>query len=100
MFLPAARLRSLDFAVLGLETARLFLSSKNIFNKGALPLLVRQTRSKVFGRAFNDSSHLRELWNPAFAAVVLLIVPLRIQNRAHAKQLEIALQLWCKDGPW
>ena len=100
MIFFATGLRRLNSIVLRLKALRLLLSSQNILHKGTLALLVREACCEVLGRALDDGADLRKLWDFAFPAVVLLVVSLRVQDRAHAKQLQVSLELGCNHRFW
>jgi len=95
--LLAARLPSLQLAILPLEPPSLLLARKYLLHKRLLPLLVLDPARKELRRTLNDGAHLAVLRRLHLTAV-LLVVPVRIKDVAHFEKLQVALELGRKVG--
>lgn len=80
MSLLPAGLGSLYLGILRLESLRLLFTCQYILKEGSLALLVCHPGGEEFGRSFDDCSNLGELRHIALSVIILLIMPLRVQD--------------------
>lgn len=82
----------LDFSIFALETTGLTLRGHGLFNKCFGSIFLVDSRAVELCRPFNHCSYLRKCGYFALS-VVLLIMPVRIEDGSHLDELEVALEL-------
>lgn len=92
MSLLATRLCALDFIVFPLEATVLTLGRYGLFDKVLRPILLVDARRIELCGTFNYGPRLRELGNFRLLGVCLLVVSMRVKDRAHLNELEVALE--------
>lgn len=95
----AARLASLDLAILFLEATVLLLFGKHLLDEVALAILVLHAAREVLCRALNDSADLAVL-RCLHLAAIFLVMAVGIKHISHLQQLKIPLELWGQIGAW
>lgn len=88
----------LDLIIFSFEATRLHLSSHRLFDKVLGSILLVDPRAVPFCRAFDNGSNLREVGHLVLTSG-FLVMPVWIKNGSHLDHLQVALQLWCQDGP-
>lgn len=86
-------LGALNVLVFGSKAFGFSLQCQGFFNEGFLAVFLSNPTTEELSRALNNSPHLREfrrLRLPAF----LFVMSLRIQHRAHSKELQVSSELW------
>ena len=97
MRLLATGLRLLNLSILALEAPSLLLGSHRLLHEVVRPVSFVDSSTVKFRRAFDDRACLRERWDFSFA-IVLLVMPVWIEDRSHLDELKVTLQLGSQIG--
>jgi hypothetical protein len=95
--LLSTRLDLLYLVVLPLKSSALPLYGHVLLHKGACAALLVYARAVPLRWPFYDSTDVGKGWNFALAAL-FLVMPFRIENRAHFEQLKVSLEFRSQDG--
>lgn len=87
-----ARLDRLYLLIFSFEPMILLFRCHDLLDKIPGSVFLIESGTEPFCRPFDDRAYLRKCRYLAFA-VVLLIVPVLVEDRAHFKELQIALEL-------
>ena len=95
--LLSTRLNLLYLVILPLKPSGLPLYGHGLLHEGACAILLVYARAVPLRWPFYDSTDLRKGGNFALAAL-FLVMPFRIENRAHFEQLKVSLEFRSQDG--